>query len=183
MTSSIAEDPYASPKTSDLDSATVGTFSQPQLFSFNGRIGRMRYFSYLVLSSILLMFVAGIAAAMLLPVDLSASLYVYGAFFICITVYGLSLNVRRLHDLDKSGWWSFLMALPILNLLLMVYLVFFPGSKRRNGFGDKPTSNGIGVFIAFALSLLLSFAYVGTLMAIALPAYQEYVERAQQAAQ
>ncbi len=183
MTTSASADPYASPKTSDLESADAENFSRPNLFSFRGRIGRMRYFSYLVLSSIFLMFVAGIAAAILLPVDLSASLYVYGVFFLCITVYGLSLNVRRLHDLGNSGWWSLLTVLPIVNLLLMIYLVFFRGNKGRNGYGDKPIGNGVGIVVAFAFSLLFSFAYVGMLLAVALPAYQGYVERAQQAEQ
>lgn len=183
MTTSAATNPYASPKTSDLDSASDGDLSQPQLFSFNGRLGRLRFFTYLVLSTMSLMFFAGIGAAILIPLSPSAGIGVYGAFILCMTVYALSLYVRRLHDLNNSGWWTLLIFVPLLNLLLFIYLLFFPGSKSINSFGNKIVRNGTGVFVAFAVSLLLSFAYVGVIMAVALPAYQGYVERAQQAGQ
>lgn len=33
-----------------------------------------------------------------------------------------SLCARRLHDIGKSGWWSLLVLVPIINTLMIFYL-------------------------------------------------------------
>ncbi|HEY8568577.1 MAG TPA: hypothetical protein VIL80_05325, partial [Microbulbifer sp.] len=69
---------------------------------------------------------------------------------------------------------------PLLNLMLLIYLVFFPGNSAANRFGPRVSRNSTGVIVAFLLSIVLGVAYIGMMAAIAIPAYQQYVERAQQ---
>jgi uncharacterized membrane protein YhaH (DUF805 family) len=46
--------------------------------------------------------------------------------FYTVLLYLLfTLHIRRLHDLNKSGWLSLLMFLPIINLYLFVICGFF----------------------------------------------------------
>jgi uncharacterized membrane protein YhaH (DUF805 family) len=35
----------------------------------------------------------------------------------------LSITVRRLHDIGKSGWWVLMGFIPLLNLVLLILLV------------------------------------------------------------
>ncbi len=48
-----------------------------------------------------------------------------------------SLSYRRLHDLGKNGGWAWIILLPIINLLLIFYLIL-PGQKGDNKFGPDP---------------------------------------------
>jgi len=45
----------------------------------------------------------------------------------------IATSVKRLHDLNKSGWWFLLNLIPLIgNLLLGLLLSFIPGKKEKN---------------------------------------------------
>jgi Predicted membrane protein len=110
-------------------------------FSFNGRIGRLSFYLHhlailgVVLGSIL---VIGFFRDTLNEgrpdafIDYLVALV--GPLVIIMTVSGLSAMVRRLHDLDKSGWsllWNFV---PFANIWLLIQLYFIPGTRGANRF-------------------------------------------------
>ncbi|MBB4658773.1 DUF805 domain-containing protein [Parvularcula dongshanensis] len=66
-----------------------------------------------------------------------------GMLFSLITLIpSLALNVRRLHDVGRSGWWL-LLAVTIIGILLLFYWAVLPGQRRRNRFGpDHETGRG-----------------------------------------
>ena len=41
------------------------------------------------------------------------------------------ISIRRLHDLNLSGWIVLVMLVPIVNILALVYLLFAPGKDPR----------------------------------------------------
>lgn len=49
----------------------------------------------------------------------------------------LAVAVRRLHDTDRSGWWILLSIIPLINIILIIFLVLdsTPGDNR---FGSNP---------------------------------------------
>ena len=49
----------------------------------------------------------------------------------------IAIIVRRLHDIDKSGWLFFISAIPVINILIMLFLLF-PGTEGENRFGQNP---------------------------------------------
>ena len=53
-------------------------------------------------------------------------------------VPGVMLVIRRLHDLGHSGWWCLLGLIPLVNLILGIYLLFFKGNTGPNRFGPDP---------------------------------------------
>lgn len=57
---------------------------------------------------------------------------------IVIFVFGLSVVIRRLHDLDKSGWLYLLSFIPFVNLIMAIYIGFWPGSPAANNYGNPP---------------------------------------------
>ena len=172
--------PYAAPE------ASLGTNNdekyQPKVLTFNGRIGRLRYLAYgfgigmafmLVLMPIVAIMLGAMSAAREIFMLIFMGIYYTG--FIVISVMFMK---RRLNDLDKSGWLSLLMFVPFLNLLFALYLIFAPGSEGANRFGPAPVENPSGVkMFAFVIPIIL--AIIGILAAIAIPAYQDYVEKAQ----
>jgi uncharacterized membrane protein YhaH (DUF805 family) len=47
----------------------------------------------------------------------------------------VSVAVRRLHDLDKSGWWFWVYAIPCLGWIWFYILMATPGTRGENDFG------------------------------------------------
>ena len=55
-----------------------------------------------------------------------------------LAVGSVMLQIRRLHDLDKSAWFVLLSAIPGVNLLFGLYLLFFKGTDGTNQYGYDP---------------------------------------------
>lgn len=53
-------------------------------------------------------------------------------------VPGFMLTVRRLHDMDKPFWWCIGLFAPIVNFLLLFFLLFCRGNKGPNRYGPDP---------------------------------------------
>ena len=52
----------------------------------------------------------------------------------------LFASARRLHDLDRSGWWALVGFVPFLNFALFLALSVLPGKPESNRFGPPPGS-------------------------------------------
>ena len=52
----------------------------------------------------------------------------------------LSVQVRRLHDTDKSGWWSLLGIIPLIGSIILLIMCVFEGTPGTNRFGEDPIS-------------------------------------------
>ncbi len=59
-----------------------------------------------------------------------------------LSISAIMLNIRRMHDMNKSGWWLLLVFVPFINLLFVLYMFFAKGTQGSNRFGANPI-NGI----------------------------------------
>ena len=50
----------------------------------------------------------------------------------------LAVGVRRLHDIDKSGWWLLIVIIPIIGWVLLLVWVCTKGTLGPNRFGPDP---------------------------------------------
>ena len=153
----------------------VGTV---RFFSPSCRIGRLRMLSHNMLASIVwylllvvIIFLIGDFGA------LGGGLVgVVGLSYVLFLVMFWIIMIQRLHDLDQSGWFSLLMLVPLVNVLFGLYLTFVPGTATTNSYGPKPPANKWYHWIG---SVIVPVMTMGVLAAVAIPAYQDYVERAQ----
>ena len=112
--------------------------------NFQGRSRRAEYwwpvlFNMIVIIPIYLLMLAGGAIGGL------ASL-IYIVYVLAIFLPGLSVSVRRLHDLEKSGWWYLIALIPLVGLLLL-YWFCQSGTAGPNKFGPDPKGgHDVGVF-------------------------------------
>ena len=51
----------------------------------------------------------------------------------------VAVTVRRLHDISKTGWLSWLYLVPLINILALG-LLFMPGKPYANRFGPEPVA-------------------------------------------
>jgi len=57
--------------------------------------------------------------------------YLFFTFVVVSLPAQLALNVRRLHDINASGWWVLMMFIPILGLIYFG-IVLFSGSEHKD---------------------------------------------------
>lgn len=51
---------------------------------------------------------------------------------------GIGLGIRRLHDLDKSGWWLLIALVPLIGAIVLIVWFATKGTTGPNRFGaDK----------------------------------------------
>lgn len=104
-----------------------------------GRISRLDYF----IKSILLVIPFGIFTILTESIK---SMGLIGAFMgligvvlvIPFIIYGMSLSVRRLHDINLTGWLILLLAIPLINILMGIALTFIKGTDGENKYGKDP---------------------------------------------
>lgn len=56
----------------------------------------------------------------------------------------ITLAVRRLHDIDRTGWWVLLGLLPVIGTIGLLVLFCIPGTPGGNRFGQStdPSNDG-----------------------------------------
>lgn len=61
-----------------------------------------------------------------------------GAFALATIIPAISVAVRRLHDLDRSGWWWWLWLIPIVGWIVLLVWYVSRGTVGPNRFGTDP---------------------------------------------
>lgn len=166
-----SDNPYNTPD-AELDHGQ-GELYKPSIISFNGRIGRLRYLAYAMgINFVLMLVMVPIMGASAFmggsPESMSAvSMVLIAVLYIATIVVSVMFAKRRLNDLNRSGWWCLLFIVPIANLLLALYMLFFPGTDGDNNWGPAPEANSLGVLILGWM--VPAFFVLGIVAAIAIP--------------
>ncbi|MBC9252436.1 hypothetical protein A9179_19395 [Pseudomonas alcaligenes] len=169
--------PYATPKAQVAEAQPE--YAELKVFSIQGRIGRVRYLAWSAVMSLIFM-AAYLIAALSLAISPVVGGLLITAVVIAAIVVGVQIGVQRLHDLDWSGWLWLLLLVPIANFVMAILMLVVPGTPQANRFGPPPPPNSTAVKVLAFVWLGLPVV-AGILAALAVPAYQDYVERAQQA--
>ncbi len=64
----------------------------------------------------------------------------YYVVLIASIVLPISLLIRRLHDVGKSGWFGLLLLVPIVNLYVIYLLLIKTGDAGNNTYGAPPSN-------------------------------------------
>ena len=99
-------------------------------FDFNGRARRAEFWWYVLVNLIIAIIIGVIANIIHFP--LLSSLY-----SLALLLPSLGVGVRRLHDINRSGWWLLIGLIPLVGLLL-IYWCAQPGTSGANTYGPDP---------------------------------------------
>jgi uncharacterized membrane protein YhaH (DUF805 family) len=104
---------------------------------FSGRASRSEYWLFVLIFFIIYAVcfaldynAIGIGPSGIPPLTLIA----YLAHF----VPGLAVLVRRLHDIDRSGWWLLISLVPVLGSIWLLVLLCSEGTYGPNEYGPNP---------------------------------------------
>ncbi|MGP0173171.1 DUF805 domain-containing protein [Pseudomonas sp. NCHU5208] len=168
-----ASSPYAPPQADVAEN--LPQFGELKVLSLNGRIGRVRYLAWsmaMLLCTIPILTLIEVLQAF--SSTLGILVLVLGA--LSFIVFGICIGVQRLHDMGWSGWLWLLTVIPVIGGIFSLLMLIIPGTQDANRYGPPPPPNSTSVKILACLIPLIFI--IGMVAAIALPQYQNYVERA-----
>ncbi len=90
-------------------------------FSSNGRLGRKQYLIY-CLALLSLALVVGAAS----------NKQIFTWVILVLYILFIIQTIKRLHDINLSGWWALLVLIPIVNLFAGAWTLFKKGTNGKN---------------------------------------------------
>lgn len=107
-----------------------------QYVDFEGRARRTEYWCFVLVNILITTLITLMELFFLQGAGMFSGLY---SLFILLPTW--ALEVRRLHDVGKSGWWLLLVFIPIINLIGVIWLLILcltPGEEGTNQYGRDP---------------------------------------------
>ncbi len=114
-----------------------------ELFTCDGRISRGEYikkFLFLLASIIPLLIIFVFLVEFLGDFVEDILLLLFGIIGVFINISYLMLSIRRLHDLNKSGWLILIAVVPLIDIAFFIYLLACQGTHGENDFGPEPAN-------------------------------------------
>ena len=111
-----------------------------EYFDFSGRARRKEYW-FFTLYHTLLLFTGELLAGFLAKENSPLAMVFTVIFFLYILasiIPTIAVSVRRLHDIDKSGWWLFIGLIPIVGAIWSLILMCTDGTSGPNQYGPDP---------------------------------------------
>ena len=132
-------------QTGAYDSAAAGQPPSAEsikdmFFSYRGRLNRKPF----ILRGLLLSVLSSVMSSVMTEMTEAASTVMHLLallpliLMVVLSVCTFMLIIRRWHDLGKSGWFSLLMLIPLLNFLVLIFLWVKKGTDGPNAYGDDP---------------------------------------------
>ncbi len=106
---------------------------------FNGRAGRTEFWMFVLFN-----FIFAVAANI---ID-----YILGTGYVFSTLYSLivlvpsiAVSVRRLHDINKSGWLLLVGLIPVIGIIWLIVLFVSEGTPGENQYGPNPEEESVNI--------------------------------------
>lgn len=166
--------------------------------NIKGRFSRLPFFAWCFLSSIFVyaayiistivfaifggsvFFFNEINQSQALPAIYIIAVVVYSLISIVYLYYTIVFSVRRLHDVDRSGWWLLLMLVPLVNLVFFVYLALRRGTVEANRFGAPRPTKEWEKIMGIIYIILIPVSIIGSSLALStMYAYLPQLEQSQ----
>jgi uncharacterized membrane protein YhaH (DUF805 family) len=113
--------------------------------TFDGRARRSEYW-YFVLFYLLILVGLTFVDGLIGTLNEEAGIGVLGGLFALGTmVPGLAVTVRRLHDINRSGWWVLIGIIPLIGDVVLIVFAAQDSQPGANKYGPNPKGvNGPG---------------------------------------
>jgi uncharacterized membrane protein YhaH (DUF805 family) len=102
---------------------------------FNGRASRAEYWMFTLISLIIYLFLYLIDKKIMPGSNVQVISSVY---YLAVLLPSLAVNVRRLHDIGRSGWWSLIAVIPIIGPIVYLIWLIREGQPAANKWGPNP---------------------------------------------
>ena len=102
--------------------------------TFSGRARRKEYWMFALIQSIVWVIMYGL----MLTSDSSLIAGICILFALATIVPSLAVVVRRLHDIERSGWFYFISFIPVVGPIIVLVWLCKEGTTGANRYGADP---------------------------------------------
>ncbi|RZK20097.1 MAG: DUF805 domain-containing protein [Hymenobacter sp.] len=103
---------------------------------FRGRARRREYWMFTLFS--LIFSIAAFILDYMLGFTKDGSGVISSIYSLALLVPSLAVGVRRLHDVNKSGWFMFIALVPLVGVIWLLVLDCTEGTEGPNQYGPNP---------------------------------------------
>ena len=105
---------------------------------FSGRSRRKEYW-YFVLFTALISIALSIIDGLTGTYDVWAGAGLLGGIFgLAILIPSIAVSVRRLHDIDRTGWWVLIGLVPLIGWVVLLVFHVQDSTPGTNRYGSNP---------------------------------------------
>ena len=112
---------------------------------FNGRSRRREYWMFFLFCVIVIFFATILDNAFGITFNVAEENSGFGLIYLfsslVLFIPTLAVSVRRLHDIDKSGWFVFVIIIPLIGAIWFLVMMITEGTKGTNQYGPDPKSD------------------------------------------
>ena len=105
---------------------------------FSGRARRKEYWFFVlfyIIIAIVLVMIDSMAGTISATTGMGL---LSGIFALAMFIPGLAVGIRRLHDINKSGWWILIGLIPFIGPLILIIFALMAGTAGDNEYGADP---------------------------------------------
>ena len=110
---------------------------------FDGRAGRSEYWFYALFSTLIFFILQFLSSMLGLQYAMNELITVYplaSIWQVVTFVPSLAVGVRRMHDINRSGFWLLFLLLPLIGWLLIMIFALLKGNDDDNDYGSPNLS-------------------------------------------
>ena len=121
---------YADTKMEDINLFNAIKICFQKIFIFTNRASRSEYWWFILFYTIF---------ATIPTFVPNENVVVFGYIMsLLLFIPGVAVTVRRLHDINKSGWFILISLIPILGSIIVLVMTIEKGTLGKNRFGEYP---------------------------------------------
>ena len=109
--------------------------------NFSGRARRAEYWYFILGNFVLIIAFYILAIVGVSNENIGLSILgnvVYLVIALGFFIPGLAVAVRRLHDINKSGWYYFIVLIPLIGAIILLVWFFTDGDRFTNNYRADP---------------------------------------------
>ena len=110
---------------------------------FGGRARRREYWFFVLFNTIITLVLVAVDAAIGTFSSSSNIGILSGIYSLAVLIPTIAVAVRRLHDIDRTGWWVLISLIPIIGGLVLLVFAVLDGTPGTNRFGPNPKSAAV----------------------------------------
>ena len=103
--------------------------------NFKGRSTRREYWYFVLFHLLFFVLMEVISTTFAFPEAVTI-------YLVLTLVPTISVGVRRIHDVGKSGWFYFIALIPLIGAIWLLVLFFTEGNQGENQYGPDPKADG-----------------------------------------
>ncbi|PHV11016.1 DUF805 domain-containing protein [Chitinimonas sp. BJB300] len=104
---------------------------------FSGRARRKEFWMF-ILFNIIIGFALGLIERLAHLPNIHGTGILTLIYNLAILLPFIAVTVRRLHDIDRSGWWSLMLLIPFIGMIVLIIFAIQDSTPDENQYGPNP---------------------------------------------